>query len=306
MDASKTEMRAPKHHKSRPKPLLAEPLHRLTSRWRQGGVEEYALIEHAAPPHRRALRRMGDQFEITHHRIRIDHLPEAFRGFRIVQLTDIHHGVFLPGPMLRHVVSLANSLEPDLIVVTGDFVTYSSAYIEPVAQILSELRSRHGTYAVLGNHDFRVGANEITDSLEHNGIAVLRNSHVRLRRKGQSLYLAGIDDLLYEADLGRALKGIPQKASTILLSHNPGIIGAASQAGVQLVLSGHTHGGQVNIPFLGNIWGRSKEQLRFKVGWGHLGKTQIYVSRGIGTIVVPLRYRCPAEIAQLLLEPPAA
>lgn len=298
-------MNARRHRKSRRKPRLAEPLHRLTSRWRQGGVEEYALVEHAAP-HRRALRRMGDQFEITHHRIGIDLLPEAFRGFRIVQLTDIHHGVFLPGPMLRHVVSLANSLEPDIVAVTGDFVTYSSAYIEPVAEILSGLRSRHGTYAVLGNHDFRVGADQIAESLENNGIEVLRNSHVHLRRKGQSLYIAGIDDLLYKADLDRALRGIPQKAPTILLSHNPGIIGAASRAGVQLVLAGHTHGGQVNIPFLGNIWGRSEEQLRFKVGWGRLGKTQIYVSRGIGTIVLPLRYRCPAEIPQLLLESPAA
>lgn len=295
-------MQARKHRKSRPKPLLAEPLHRLTSRWRQGGVEEYPLIESAAP-HRRALRRMGDQFEITHHRIRIDHLPEAFRGFRIVQLTDIHHGVFLPGPMLRHVVSLANTLEPDLVAVTGDFVTYSSAYIEPVAEILSELHARHGVYAVLGNHDFRVGADDITEALEHNSVQVLRNSHVRLRRKGQSLYIAGIDDLLYNADLHHALRGIPQKAPTVLLSHNPGIIAEASRAGVPFVLAGHTHGGQVNIPFLGNIWGRSKEQLRFKVGWGHLGKTQIYVSRGIGTIVLPLRYRCAAEIAHLTLEP---
>ncbi|MFZ0879362.1 MAG: metallophosphoesterase [Candidatus Acidiferrales bacterium] len=285
----------------RRKPRLADPLHRLTVRWRQGGVEEYPLSEHGEP-HRRALRRIGSEFEITEPRIRLAALPDAFRGFRIVQLTDIHHGVFLPGEMLRHVVALVNTLEPDLIALTGDFITYSRAYIEPVAEILGGLRSKHGTFAALGNHDFRVGADEVAGALAAAGIDVLRNAHTRLRRRGQSLYIAGIDDLYYRADLDRAMRGVPRGASSILLSHNPGIIRAAARAGVPLVLSGHTHGGQVNIPFLGNIWGRSPEQLQFKVGWGRLGNTQIYVSRGIGTIVLPVRYRCPAEIPHLALD----
>jgi uncharacterized protein len=283
----------------RRRPRLADPLHRITTRWRSGGVEQYPLGKDET---HRTLQRMGSGFEITYHRIRLEVLPDAFRGFRIIQLSDIHHGVFLPGEILRHVVETVNELKPDLVAVTGDFVTYSRAYIDPVSEILASVKANHGVFAVLGNHDFRVGAEEISQSLERSGIEVLRNTHTRLRRRGQSLYLAGIDDWNYRPDLPRAIRGIPSDASTILLSHNPAIIRAAAKENIGLVLSGHTHGGQVNLPFLGTIWGRTPEKLRFKVGWARLGRTQIYVSRGIGTIVLPLRFRCPAEIPQLALD----
>jgi uncharacterized protein len=291
-----------RHTSRRRRPTIAAPLHRFADLWRKGGgVEDYALSE-LRDGHRRSLRRMGSEFEITERTICLDVLPDAFNGFRIVQLTDVHYGVFLPEDMLRQAVQMVNELEPDLVALTGDFVTYSRAYIEPVAEILAGIESRHGAYAVLGNHDFRVGAEQVAGALEERGIEVLRNRHTKLRRRGQILYLAGIDDWNYRPDLGKALRGIPRNASTILLSHNPSIIRAAARANVPLVLSGHTHGGQVNIPLLGNIWGRSPEQLQYKVGWARLGQTQIYVSRGIGTIVVPVRFRCPAEIANLTLE----
>jgi predicted MPP superfamily phosphohydrolase len=115
------------------------------------------------------------------------------------------------------------------------------------------------------------------------------------------LYLAGVDDYGYGADVRRATRGIPRDATTVLLAHNPRIISLASRHGVSLVLSGHTHGGQVNIPLLGTVYGRSPERLRYKIGWDRLGTTQIYVSRGIGTIVLPWRLRCPAEISHLEL-----
>jgi len=285
----------------RRRPRLADPIHRLTERWRSGGVEEYCLgAERGA--HSQALRRMGRGFEVTKHRIRMEILPQAFHGLRIAQLSDIHHGLYLPGEPLRHVVETVNELQPDIVAVTGDFVTYSRAYIEPVAEILGSLRTKYGIFAVLGNHDFRVAPEEISGALQHAGIEVLRNRHVRLRAGGESLYLAGIDDLHYRADLPRALRGIPKGAASILLSHNPAIIRAASRAQVGLVLSGHTHGGQVNLPLVGSIYGRSAESLRFKVGWARLGPTQIYVSRGIGTIVLPMRFRCPAEITHLALD----
>jgi predicted MPP superfamily phosphohydrolase len=115
------------------------------------------------------------------------------------------------------------------------------------------------------------------------------------------LYLAGVDDYGYGADLRRAMRGIPRDAATVLLAHNPRMISLASRHGVSLVLSGHTHGGQVNIPLLGTVYGRSPQRLRYKIGWDRLGTTQIYVSRGIGTIVLPWRLRCPAEITHLEL-----
>ena len=240
---------------------------------------------------------------VTAQRIWLSDLPEGFRGFRILQLSDIHHSLFVPLDQVAAVVELSNKLKPDLVALTGDFVTYSRSSIEPVAEILGGLRARAGVVAVLGNHDFRVGAGATERALRRQHIQVLRNRHRLLQRRGSTLYLAGVDDYGYGADLGQAMCGIPQDASTILLAHNPRLVTAAARRGVSLVLSGHTHGGQVNVPLLGTVYGRSPEQMRFKMGWDRLGGTQIYVSRGIGTIVLPLRWRCPAEVPLLELEP---
>ena len=240
---------------------------------------------------------------VTAQRIWLSDLPEGFRGFRILQLSDIHHSLFVPLDHVAAVVELSNRLKPDLIALTGDFVTYSRSSIEPVAEILGGLRARAGVVAVLGNHDFRVGADAVERALRRQRIQVLRNRHRSLRRRGSALYLAGVDDYGYGANLGQAMCGIPEDASTILLAHNPRLVTAAACRGVGLVLSGHTHGGQVNLPLLGTVYGRSPEQMRFKMGWDRLGVTQIYVSRGIGTIVLPLRWRCPAEVPLLELQP---
>jgi predicted MPP superfamily phosphohydrolase len=240
---------------------------------------------------------------VTSQRIWLSDLPEAFRGFRILQLSDIHHSLFVPLDHVAAVVELSNSLKPDLIALTGDFVSYSRASIEPVAEILGGLRARSGIVAVLGNHDFRVGAEAIESALRRQRIQVLRNRHRSLQRRGDTLFLAGVDDYGYGANLGQALRGIPDEALTILLAHNPRLVTAAACRGISLVLSGHTHGGQVNFPLLGTVYGRSPEQMRFKMGWDRLGGTQIYVSRGIGTIVLPVRWRCPAEVPLLQLEP---
>ena len=248
--------------------------------------------------------RVHGRIGITDQRIWLDGLPEAFRGFRILQLSDIHHSLFVPLEHVAAIVELTNLLEPDLIALTGDFVTYSRASIEPVAEMLGALQARSGVFAVLGNHDFRVGAKVVERALRRQGIEVLRNRHVVVRKGGQTLPVAGVDDYNYGTDMNRALHGIPRDSATLLLAHNPRLIGLAACHGVSLVLSGHTHGGQINLPFLGSVYGRTPEQLRFKVGWDRLGATQIYVSRGIGTIVLPWRLRCPAEIPQLELHPP--
>lgn len=283
------------------RPRLAEPLHRFAGRWRNGGIEEYPLGVDDGPRHRR-WRGHGLGIEVTEHEIGLAALPETFRGFRVIQLSDIHHGLYFPAQALADTVEVVNRLEPDLIALTGDFVTYSRAYIQPAAEILGNLKARQGVFAVLGNHDFRVGADEIARELRRGGIEVLRNRHTTLRRHGESFYLAGVDDWNYGADLSRALRGVPQGAASLLLSHHPAIIGSAALAQVGLVLAGHTHGGQVHLPVFGSIYGRSPEQMRFKVGWAHLGPTQIYVTRGIGTIVLPLRYRCSPEIPHFSLD----
>jgi uncharacterized protein len=249
------------------------------------------------------VRSLGGRIAVTEQRIWLNGLPEAFRGFRILQLSDIHHSLFVSRDRVAEVVMLSNRLKPDLVALTGDFVTYSRASIEPVAEILGGLRASAGVVAVLGNHDFRVGAEVIERALIRRRIRVLRNRHFRLQEGGETLHVAGVDDYRYGADLQKALRGVPAGAPTVLLAHNPRLVDTAASHGVGLMLSGHTHGGQVNVPLLGTVYGRSPEQLRYKIGWDRLGDTQIYVSRGIGTIVLPWRFRCPSEIACLELAP---
>src|SRR5579872_5238701 len=277
-----------------------DKLSRWIGRWRRGGIEQYSAGSGEDFSERW---RSSERFIVNEERIWLDALPKAFHGLRIVQISDIHHGLFLPKDWLSEAVRQANRLNPDIIALTGDFVTYSRRNIAPAAELLGRLRARYGVYAVLGNHDFRVDANAITAALRRQRIDVLRNRHVTLWFGGESIYLAGVDDYGYGADLRRAMRGVPREAATVLLAHNPRVIHLASRHNVSLVLSGHTHGGQVNLPLLGTVYGRSPERLRYKIGWDRLGPTQIYVSRGIGTIVLPWRLRCPAEITHLELLP---
>ena len=281
-------------------PNLGDKFSRWVCRWRSGGIERYGANDATLDSLRGTV---GQRFVVHNERIWLNALPEVFSGLRVVQISDIHHGLFLPEDWLSEAVQQTNRLRADIVVLTGDFVTYSRAKIEPAAKILGRLRARYGVYAVLGNHDFRVDAGMVTAALRRNRIEVLRNQHVTLQFGGDSLYLAGVDDYGYGADVRAAMRGISRGAASILLAHNPRLISIAARHDVSLVLSGHTHGGQVNLPLLGTIYGNSPEDLRYKVGWDRMGTTQIYVSRGIGTIVLPWRLRCPAEITNLELLP---
>jgi predicted MPP superfamily phosphohydrolase len=243
--------------------------------------------------------------EITETDIWLRRLPPAFDGLRIVHLTDIHHSLYTPLEDVQRAVHLANLLRPDLVALTGDYVTLSPVYIWPVAQALGKLRARLGVFAVLGNHDFQVNPEEITRALAARHIRVLRNTHFALRRRSGSLWMVGVDDLWWSADdLPGALRSVPAREAKILLCHNPVGIRQAAEHGVDLVLSGHTHGGQVRLPLVGSVYGRSKFGERFVEGWNRVNGTQIYVSRGIGKVLVPLRLGCPPEIACLRLRCP--
>jgi len=239
--------------------------------------------------------------EITHTAIWLHRLPAAFDGLRIVHLTDIHHSLFTPLEEVERAVYLANRLDPDLVALTGDYVTLSDAYIRPVARALGKLRARRGVFAVLGNHDFQVDASAVTAALRAHHIRVLRNTRRPVRSGGETLWLLGVDDLWWNSDdLPAALKRVPARDAKILLCHNPLGIWQASDRGIDLVLSGHTHGGQVRLPGFSKLY-RSKLGERFVEGWNVLKSTQIYVSRGIGKVVLPIRVACPPEIACLQL-----
>ncbi len=238
--------------------------------------------------------------EITHTEIRLRRLHAAHDGLRVVHLTDIHHSLFTPLEDVERAVHLANQLRADVVALTGDYVTLSSAYVWPVARALGKLRARLGVFAVLGNHDFQVDADLVTRALESRGIRVLRNAHHSLRLASAPLWLVGVDDLWWDSDdLSAAMRSIPARDPKILLCHNPMGIHRAAKHGVDLVLSGHTHGGQVRLPVVGSVYGRSRLGRRFVEGWNRLHSTQIYVSRGIGKVLVPLRVGCPPEIACL-------
>ena len=243
--------------------------------------------------------------EITETDIWLRRLPPACEGLRIVHLTDIHHSLFTPLEDVERAVHLANLLHADVVALTGDYVTLSPSYIWPVARALGKLRARLGVFAVLGNHDFQVDADEITHALRAQRIRVLRNSHFALRARSSTLWVVGVDDLWWRADdLAAALRSVPAREPKILLCHNPMGIRQASEHGIDFVLSGHTHGGQVHLPVVGSVYGRSKLGERFVEGWNRLNGTQIYVSRGIGKVLVPIRFGCPPEIACLRLRRP--
>lgn len=252
---------------------------------------------------RRTRRR--HQFHVSQHAVELPRLPEDFSGLRLAQLSDIHHGLYTPLEEVERAVEVANGLEPDLVALTGDFVTNSPNYIAPVARALGRLRAPLGIFAVLGNHDFRVGADAVEAALSSAGVAVLRNRHVALRRNGSGVILAGVDDLGYrEHDLRLALLGANPDWPTVLLCHNPAVLPLAAARGVDLVVSGHTHGGQVDIPRLRSFARRRGVRLpmRLRHGWDRACDTQIFISRGIGTVVVPVRWRCPSEIPLLCLQ----
>jgi len=266
---------------------------------RRRGLITLSLSGREAPPLASAF---SPAPEITETDIWLDRLSPAHDGLKIAQLTDLHHSLFTPLEEIQRAVHLANHLRPDVVALTGDYVTLSPTYIWPVARALGKLRARLGVFAVLGNHDFRVDAEEITQALRSQRIRVLRNAHCALRRGSARLWMVGVDDLWWEAaDIHAALRSVPARDPKILLCHNPLGIHMAAKHGIDLVLSGHTHGGQVRLPMVGSVYGRSKLGERFVEGWNRLDGTQIYVSRGIGKVLVPVRYGCPPEITLLRL-----
>lgn len=245
-------------------------------------------------PSRRFITR---EIEISRHTVRLRNLPPAFEGLRAVHLTDIHHSRYVSFNAVYRMVALANRQRPDIVFLTGDYVTWSRKYIEPMGQALRHLSARLGVYAVLGNHDLRVDAEAVTWTLRNAGIEVLRNESSRLDSQGHSLWLAGVDEYSYgQSDVSKALQGLPENAPKILLAHNPEIISAAAEHQVDFVAAGHTHGGQVKLPGLKSLNSITQPGQEFLEGFVSAGRTQMYISRGLGKVVVPLRIKCPAEI----------
>ncbi|HVB40668.1 MAG TPA: metallophosphoesterase [Terriglobales bacterium] len=246
-----------------------------------------------------ARRRAARDPEINHLQLQLPHLPPALEGLRIAHLSDIHYGLFLSSRSLSRILDLTQAQRPDLIAITGDFVTQSPAFVEPVSEMLARLRAPLGVWAVLGNHDFRSGAERVTRALRQQGIKVLRNQRRLLRHGATRFQIAGIDDSRQHPDVAAALGGrgrAPEAPFTLLLAHNPLELEPAARCGVDLVLSGHTHGGQIKLGFAAQLYERY-----LPAGLLTSGETQMYVSRGLGKVIVPMRVGAPPELAFLTL-----
>ena len=235
---------------------------------------------------------------IERQQIFLRRLPKALDGLRVVQLTDLHYGPLTNLEHLKRSVQAANDLRPDLIALTGDYISADRGYAAPCAELLGHLRARYGVYAVLGNHDHWTDAQLITDLFQAEGIHMLINEGRRVDIAGASFWLAGVDDKMVGLeDLPLALAGSLDHEFRLVLAHNPVVLRRAARAGVDLVLSGHTHGGQVTLRPEKGRSGRTRRRLLR--GLARRGNTQIYVSRGIGTVVLPIRYGCPPEVSLL-------
>jgi predicted MPP superfamily phosphohydrolase len=255
------------------------------------GISAYArLIE----PH---------HYWISETDIFIRDLPERFEDFRITQLTDVHHSRILGLDEVRRVVELAQQTRPDMFVLTGDYTTSYRRFIEPCAEALSSLNAPEGVWAVLGNHDHYTDPELTARALERHHISVMNNAHTTLRRGPDALQLSGIDDWTWNAvDWTRAFSGLNPSTPTVLLSHQPSVLDFEQTREVSLILSGHTHGGQLRLPFVGAPARFATTDLKYDRGLFRRGETQLYVSSGTGVIGLPVRLGVRPEIAVLRLK----
>jgi predicted MPP superfamily phosphohydrolase len=222
-------------------------------------------------------------------------LAAAFDGLRIALLTDIHHSLIVPAEDVVRAVSLANSLRPDLTILGGDYVTEADrTYMNPVAELLAPLRAPLGVFAILGNHD---DDRDMPAALERNHMEVLRDESIPIPWRGETLSLAGIKFWTQRIpDIRRALRNVSGPA--LLLAHDPRRLVEAAALDVPAVLSGHTHGGQIVIPGVGAPAAR---KFPVAAGLGSRRGTSLFVSRGVGTVYVPVRINCPPEVALITL-----
>jgi len=253
----------------------------------------------------------SEQLDISEQTLSFPGLPPVFDGLSIVQLSDIHAGAFMNGDRMKYFVDIVNGLAPDIVVITGDLINGGSEFIDQSAAALAGLRSRLGSFGVLGNHDFYGPEEYLCEKLDKAGVQMLRNRwhSITLPTSSVPLCLAGIDDpqgswyVNNRFDtLDAALQGIPAGGFTVLLSHRPNIFDEAARRCIPLTISGHTHGGQIIIP---NPGGENLSLARMAydhyAGLYQQDGSYLYVNRGLGVVGPPVRLNCPREITRFVL-----
>lgn len=255
-----------------------------------GGATLLALVE-------------GYRFRVKRVEVELEKLPAELDGTTIVQLTDVHVGPNIGRRFIESVVKTVNDLEPDVVAITGDLVDGSVDSLKNAVAPLAELRARFGSFFVTGNHEYYSGAVQWCEHLPTLGLKVLRNERVQIGDDGAAFDLAGVDDLQgrgfgngHGADVARALEGRDLSRAVVLLAHQPRVVSQAETHGVDLQLSGHTHGGQL-WPFNWLV----KLQQPVVSGLERIGQTLVYVSNGTGYWGPPMRLAAPAEVTQIVL-----
>ncbi len=247
--------------------------------------------------------------QLTRVTLTLPHLPAAADGFTIVQLSDLHFGTTMSHQRLRTVVELTNRTRPDLIVITGDFLIpiYAQPHLEreiaALAAILARLRARHGVVAIWGNHD-RLSHPHLQRALDPRGITFLRNEAWPVPRGDAPFWIVGLDDLWGGVPLpATAVRTVPPGACSIALVHEPDYALTLTDYPIDLQLSGHSHGGQVRLPFFGPLY-VPRDSRHFPEGLRRAGALQVYTNRGLGMTGLPLRLFCRPEITHFTLRAP--
>jgi uncharacterized protein len=234
--------------------------------------------------------------------VSLPNLPKPFEGTTVAFLSDVHHGPFVPRAYVRSIVEMTNALKPDLVLLGGDYCHHGPQYIAPVHEDLGKLEARIGRFAVLGNHDHWDGYKESVEALEAAKIPLLRNAGVWVEKGLARLRIGGVADLWCDKpDVARALGDATDRDASIVLSHNPDVAETLRDPRVGLMLSGHTHGGQVVIPFYGAPCVPSSYGQKYLHGLVRGPSCDVFVSRGVGTISPPVRLFCRPEVVLLTL-----
>ena len=231
-------------------------------------------------------------------------LAPELEGYRIVQITDIHADDWMTADRIASITRQINDQQPDLIVLTGDFVTGDADRYAPALKSFSELKAPDGSIAILGNHDEGTDPELITNVLESSGVRVLQNQVITLISKGAPLNIAGLGDAWSgKDDMGKVLQQLPGIGASIMLAHEPDVADRTAETGkFDLQLSGHSHGGQINLPFIKLV--TPPLGHKYPVGQYQIADLIQYTSRGVGTSGIRIRFNCRPEITVLTLHAP--
>jgi len=233
-------------------------------------------------------------FEINKDELYFNNLPASFDRLKIAHLSDLHVSKY--GKREDKIKETLKQEKPDIIFITGDFVNDSKG-VKPCLNTMEGIEAPLGVWAVWGNNDNDLTDDKLKEGLEKLGIKILKNTGEKVTVKDDHIWITGVDDPHKEKDdLKKALEGIDKKSFKILLAHSPQIIVKAEKEDIDMIFSGHTHGGQVRFPFLGAIYSHTKGALKYSMGKFRINKTQMFVSRGMGMSILPIRFLCPAEM----------